>query len=80
VVEIMQADNYSLGNADITIAAQKPKLAGYLTKMEANIAEDLNASTNHVNVKATTTEKLGFVGREEGISCCAVVLLNHHDY
>ena len=67
---------YSLGNLDATIIAQKPKLRPYIDKMRENIATALEVSVNQVNVKATTEEKLGFTGREEGISAQAVVLLN----
>lgn len=66
---------YKLGNADLTIVAQAPKMAPHIERMVANIAEDLGAGIGQVNVKATTTEKLGFTGRKEGIACYAVVLL-----
>lgn len=67
---------FSVGNADITIAAQRPKMMPYIDQMRDNMAADLGVEQNHVNVKATTTERLGFEGREEGISAYAVVLLN----
>lgn len=63
------------GNADITVVAQKPRLSAHIQAMKACIAEDLGVNGNCVNVKATTTERLGYVGREEGIACHAVVLL-----
>ena len=66
---------FEIENTDITIAAQKPKLMPYIEQMRKNIANDLEIDINCVNVKATTTEKLGFEGREEGISAYAVVLL-----
>jgi len=66
---------FEIGNVDATIAAQQPKLAPYLDQMVANIAQDLNCHIEQVNVKATTTEKLGFVGREQGIEAHAVVLI-----
>lgn len=66
---------YKLGNADCTIIAQKPKMAPYINKMKEKIATLLDAEPSQVNVKATTTEKLGFVGREEGIAAMTVVLL-----
>jgi 2-C-methyl-D-erythritol 2,4-cyclodiphosphate synthase len=75
VVKLMAERNYSLGNLDVTIAAQQPKLAPYLASMKDNIAADFNAQSDQINIKATTTEKLGFVGREEGIEAHAVVLL-----
>lgn len=75
VVTLMAERGYLLGNLDITIAAQQPKLATHLDSMKDNIAADFKAQSNQVNIKATTTEKLGFVGREEGIEAHAVVLL-----
>ena len=66
---------HKLGNLDVTIAAQKPKLAPYLKQMKANLAQDLECEPEQINIKATTTEGLGFVGREEGIEAHAVVLL-----
>ena len=66
---------YRLGNADITLIAQAPKMAPYIELMCQVIAEDLQTATSSINVKATTTEHLGFTGRKEGIACEAVVLL-----
>jgi len=66
---------YKLGNLDCVIMAQKPKLAPYIDEMRGVLARELNAELGQINVKATTTEKLGFVGREEGIAAQAVVLL-----
>lgn len=66
---------YQVGNVDITIMAQAPKMAPHIQAMRHNIAEDLNITLDQVNVKATTTEKLGFVGRKEGIAVEAVALL-----
>ena len=66
---------YSIGNIDITIMAQAPKMLPHIPQMRVNIAEDLECHMDDVNVKATTTEQLGFVGRKEGIACAAVVLL-----
>ena len=63
-------------NVDITIIAQAPRLTPYVEAMRANIAADLQVNTRHVNVKATTTERLGFTGREEGIAALAVILLD----
>jgi len=63
-------------NIDSTIVAQKPKLSGYIKKMIFNIANTLNLKENQVSIKATTTEKLGFVGREEGIAAYAVCLVD----
>lgn len=66
---------YVLGNADITIIAQAPKMSPHIDAMRAAIAADLETDLNHINVKATTTERLGFTGRKEGIATEAVVLL-----
>lgn len=71
----IKAQQFRLGNADLTIVAQAPKMAPYIERMVANIAEDLEVAVDSINVKATTTEKLGFTGRKEGIACYAVVLL-----
>lgn len=66
---------YEISNADMTISAQKPKLASYIEKMRVNISEALSTDIKNISVKATTTEKLGFEGRGEGISATCVVLL-----
>jgi 2-C-methyl-D-erythritol 2,4-cyclodiphosphate synthase len=66
---------YSLGNADVTIIAQAPKMAPYVSAMRQLLAQDLKCQTEQINIKATTTEGLGFVGREQGIAVAAVVLL-----
>lgn len=71
----VKALGYEVGNLDLTIMAQAPKMAPYVDAMRACIAEDLVCGVSQVNVKATTTEKLGFVGRKEGIAVEAVVLL-----
>ncbi|RJR10124.1 2-C-methyl-D-erythritol 2,4-cyclodiphosphate synthase [Candidatus Parcubacteria bacterium] len=75
VWEIVKEKGYTLGNVDCTIIAQMPKMAPHIETMRARIAELLEADVTQVNVKATTTEKLGFTGREEGIAAQAVVLL-----
>ncbi|NDL01358.1 2-C-methyl-D-erythritol 2,4-cyclodiphosphate synthase [Photorhabdus bodei] len=66
---------YRIGNLDITIIAQAPKMLPHILQMRVNLAEDLQCHIDDINVKATTTEKLGFVGRKEGIACEAVALL-----
>lgn len=66
---------YELANLDATVVAQRPKLIGFIPEIRATIATDLGVETDQVSVKATTSEKLGFVGREEGISATAVVLI-----
>ena len=75
VYRIVQDKGYVLVNADITIIAQAPKMAPYIVAMCVNIAADLNIDVDFINVKATTTEKLGFEGRKEGIAVQAVVLI-----
>ncbi len=75
VYDLVTEKGYRLGNADITIIAQAPKMSPYTAEMCANIAADLNVAVNQVNVKATTTEQLGFEGRKEGIAVQAIVLL-----
>ena len=71
----VKALGYEVGNLDVTIMAQAPKMAPHVDAMRACIAEDLVCGLSQVNVKATTTEKLGFVGRKEGIAVEAVVLV-----
>lgn len=73
--ELLLANGWSIGNIDATVCLQKPKLLTYIPQMCENIANDLNIDINDVSVKATTTEKLGFVGREEGIAVFAVALI-----
>ncbi|SDO63228.1 2-C-methyl-D-erythritol 2,4-cyclodiphosphate synthase [Alkalicoccus daliensis] len=75
VWKIVEERGYKLGNVDCTIMAQKPKMAPYIRQMQEQIASLLHAEAGQVNVKATTTEKLGFTGREEGIASQAVILL-----
>jgi 2-C-methyl-D-erythritol 2,4-cyclodiphosphate synthase len=75
VWEMIKDKGYQLVNIDATIIAQKPKMAPYIALMKTNIAAILEAEREQINVKATTTEKLGFTGREEGIASLAVVLL-----
>ncbi|MBL4908781.1 MAG: 2-C-methyl-D-erythritol 2,4-cyclodiphosphate synthase [Alteromonadaceae bacterium] len=75
VVGLMIKKGFELGNADITIVAQAPKIAPHLWAMRTCLADDLQADIEQVNVKATTTEKLGYVGRKEGVAVHAVVLL-----
>ncbi len=75
VYNIVQQRGYLLVNADITIIAQAPKMAPHIVAMCTNIAEDLNVDIDYINVKATTTERLGFEGRKEGIAVQAVVLI-----
>jgi len=73
VKELLAEQGYSLNNLDSTIVAQTPKLAPYIPKMQENIAKVLGVSLEQINVKATTTEGLGFAGRKEGIAAYAIV-------
>jgi 2-C-methyl-D-erythritol 2,4-cyclodiphosphate synthase len=75
VYRILQDKGYQLVNADMTIIAQAPKMAPHIAAMCSNIADDLNVDVDCINVKATTTEKLGFEGRKEGIAVQAIVLI-----
>ncbi len=75
VVAKVQQQGYRLINADMTIVAQAPKMAPHIDAMVKNLAADCQVALGDINVKATTTEKLGFAGREEGIACYSVVLL-----
>ena len=75
VVKVVLAKGWKVGNVDATIVAQAPKMAPHIETMRQLIAQDLNVELDQVNVKATTTEKLGFAGREEGIAVHAVALL-----
>ena len=74
----LNQSGWKLANADMTIVAQAPRMANYISRMVETIAVDLQSEFTQVNVKATTTERLGFTGREEGIACYAVVLLEKH--
>lgn len=75
VMKLLRADGWSLVNADITIALQAPKIAPYVGSMRSSLASVMGADVSQVSVKATTTEKLGFVGRGEGCEVWAVVLV-----
>ncbi|MGF1693605.1 2-C-methyl-D-erythritol 2,4-cyclodiphosphate synthase [Photobacterium kagoshimensis] len=72
----VKAKGYRLGNLDVTIIAQAPKMALHIDDMCKTIAEDLETTIDNINVKATTSERLGFTGRKEGIACEAVVLIH----
>lgn len=75
VVELLEAQGWQVGNVDATILAQRPKLAPYLERMRENLSARMKVELGQVNVKATTEEKLGFTGAEEGIAAHAVCLL-----
>lgn len=75
VYAMVKEEGYSISNIDATVIIQRPKLRPYIDEMRANIAKDLELSIDRVSVKATTTENLGFEGREEGVSCIANTIL-----
>ena len=75
VVDKARQAGFRLGNADVTIIAQAPKMAPHTAAMRALLASDLDCEPGQINIKATTTEGLGFIGREQGIAVAAVVLL-----
>lgn len=72
---LLEREAYRLGNADVTIIAQAPKMAPHVAAMRKLLAQDLDCAESQINIKATTTEKLGFIGREQGIAVAAVVLV-----
>ena len=76
---MLREAGYELGNCDITVCAQAPKLNPHIPAMQACLAQVMNVQPNQVSIKATTTEHLGFVGREEGIAAYAVVLVVNGD-
>lgn len=75
VMTLLPARGYRIGNADITILAERPKMAPHIALMREQVASDMGVTADDVSVKATTTEQLGFVGRREGIEAHAVVML-----
>jgi 2-C-methyl-D-erythritol 2,4-cyclodiphosphate synthase len=78
VAERVHARHFRIINVDVTLIAQRPKLAPYIAAMQINLAADLGLTLDCVNVKATTTEGMGFTGREEGIAASAVALVERH--
>ena len=76
IYKLMSSEGYFLMNMDATIILEKPKLNKYIDKMKENIAETLNCSTDILSIKATTSEGIGFVGRQEGIACLCSILLD----
>ncbi|WP_342219873.1 2-C-methyl-D-erythritol 2,4-cyclodiphosphate synthase [Rickettsiella endosymbiont of Miltochrista miniata] len=74
-VQMLDEKNCSINNVDITIIAEAPKLKDYLAAMRINLAQDMKIDLDQINLKATTTEKLGFIGRQEGIAATAITLL-----
>ena len=79
VVSMMHTKGYEIGNVDAVVIAERPKLRGYIDEMRENVAALLKTDISNVNIKATTSEKLGFTGREEGIASEAVVLLQKQE-
>ncbi len=75
VIKHERVSEYQLVNLDLTIIAERPKISPYIGQMRTNLAEILDSSPDRISIKATTTEKLGYCGREEGIAAMAVVLL-----
>lgn len=77
--EIIKGLGFSIGNVDATVVAERPKIAPYIPAMRCKMAEVLHVTENRINVKATTNERLGFIGRGEGIAAFAVVLLSERE-
>ena len=73
---LVKKEGYTLVNLDATVVAERPKLLPHINQIRSNIAEDLEVAINNISVKATTSEQLGFVGREEGISAYSTVLIS----
>ncbi|WP_020408265.1 2-C-methyl-D-erythritol 2,4-cyclodiphosphate synthase [Hahella ganghwensis] len=79
VTRLLEESGYRIGNIDSTVVAQAPKMAPHIEAMRVAVADDCAIDLDSVSVKATTTEKLGFTGRKEGIACYASVLIYHAD-
>jgi 2-C-methyl-D-erythritol 2,4-cyclodiphosphate synthase len=77
---LMECDGYAVGNIDITIVAQGPKMATFVSEMSCNLATVLRCKASNINIKATTTEWLGFTGRKEGVACYSSVLLEQIEH
>ena len=75
VVELLKQNHWSIGNIDCTIALQKPKISDYIYEMKSSIEKTTNSGEGSISIKATTTESLGFVGREEGVAAWAVAMI-----
>ncbi|GHV57076.1 2-C-methyl-D-erythritol 2,4-cyclodiphosphate synthase [Bacteroidia bacterium] len=75
-MELVRAKDYELGNIDVTVCAEKPKLNSYIPSMKSCLASVMQVEEEDISIKATTSEKMGFVGREEGIAVFATVLIN----
>lgn len=79
-VKMLDEKNWLINNVDITIIAEAPKLKDYFERMRINLSQDMKLKQDQVNIKATTTEKLGFIGREEGIAATAIALLQADNF
>lgn len=77
VMEMIRQKNYNLENADITLCLEKPKIAPHIDAIKKSLSEVMDVDESRISIKATTNEKLGYIGREEGIACYAVVLLKN---
>jgi 2-C-methyl-D-erythritol 2,4-cyclodiphosphate synthase len=77
-VELIHEKKYTISNIDCTICLQQPKISSYIPQMQQTLAKVIQIDTDDISIKATTTERLGFVGREEGISAYAVVLIQQY--
>jgi len=75
VVETLRSSNYIIGNIDATIICETPKMEPYIKQMTTNIADDCMCALNNINIKATTTERLGFIGRSEGVAAQVICLI-----
>jgi len=75
VIELIQEKGYTIGNIDTTLCLQSPKISPFIPQIKKMLAQTMSISENDISIKATTTEKLGYVGREEGVSAYAVVLI-----
>lgn len=76
---LVRAEGYQIGNIDTTIVLQSPKIAPYVSEIRSSLAQTLNVEPERISVKAKTSEKLGFIGREEGVSAYAVVLMERRE-
>jgi len=76
VLQLIRKNNYAVGNIDVTLCLQQPKIKEHIPAMKQTLCQVMEIPENDLSIKATTTEKLGYVGREEGVSCYAIALLN----
>jgi 2-C-methyl-D-erythritol 2,4-cyclodiphosphate synthase len=76
VCQLISENKYSIGNIDTTVCLQQPKIAPFIPEMRKKLSEIMGIELNCISIKATTNEKMGFIGREEGITCYAVALIN----